>query len=452
MGQNVCTKMLSPSPETQHFTRAVTELASKRTVITTRAIFNDQGIKIVEKGVAVQPNLYARLMQHHLSAPLEDSVSSPNCVSAATLRERLLAALERVPLYARMAAPASTRTLLLETMGRIPLPEAIAFQLTVASEMHPHLLDDLVETALVAAWLAIDPVRTSHARVLQAATVGVLHDIGMLHLHPALLDPHQPLDDAQRRQLYSHPLVSHILAQNQSAYPAEVLQGIADHHEFLDGSGYPRGLTDAQIGPLARILALAEVVVHAHAPGRIVSAQRLSVMLRMNMHRYDETLAKRVLELLRMELDSDTDQPLLPLASNPVHHLLAIDAALNHWPASLPSAHDWLQQRRKDFEAVSGQLQRLRFNLAQVGAAPDQLAQLGEDELDQGLQVELTLLVDEAAWQMRALARQCLHRCSTPTKGTAPPELGAWLQAVDSALVGIVQSRERDRETELESD
>lgn len=432
--------MLSPSQETQHFTRAVTELGSKRTVITTRAIFNDLGVKIVDKGVAVRPNLYARLLQHHLSAPLEESVSSPNCVGPDDLRNGVLAACKRVPLYARMASDPETRRLLLDTVRRIPLPAAIAFQLTVASEMHPRLMDELLETTLVAAWLAMDPHKPSRTRMLHAATAGLLHDMGLLHLDPALLRPHQTIDDGQRRQLYSHPLVSHILAQNQARYPAEVLQGIADHHEFLDGSGYPRGLYGDQIGALARILALAEVVVHAHAPGRVVSELRLSIMLRMNLHRYDETLVRRILDLLHVA--TDPDKAAVPLAANPVAHLLAIDAALQHWPAGLNQPHDWPESRRRDFDAVAAQVQRLHLNLAQVGAAPKQLAYLGEDELDAGLQMELTLLVDEAAWQLRSLTRQFLHRCSNHTEGEKLAELQAWVQATETSLAGIAQARE----------
>lgn len=431
--------MLSPPNATPHFTRAVTELGSKRTVITTRAIFNDQGVKIVEKGVAVQPNLYERLLQHHLSVPLEDSVSSPNCMTPRGLREGAQAACKRVPLYARMANAPETRRLLLDTIQRIPLPAAIAFQLTVASEMHPRLMDELLETTLVATWLAMDTDKPSRTRMLHAATVGLLHDIGMLHLDPALLNPHQRIDDGQRRQLYSHPLVSHVLAQNQTVYPAEALQAIADHHEFMDGSGYPRGLSGDQISPLARILALAEVVVHAHGPGRGVSEHRLSIMLRMNMHRYDEVLVKRLLGLLRV--DAKPKDTTVPLVTNPVAHLLSIDTTLNRWPGDRICQDAWSHRQRKDFAAVASQLQRLRFNLAQVGAAPDQLAQLGEDDLDSGLQVELTLLVEEASWQLQALARQCRHRCSTHPDATMPAELSDWLNAVEIALTDIAQSR-----------
>ena len=63
--------MSETDTDPQHFTRAVTELGEVRPVLTHCAIFNSQGIKIIEQGVAVNLGLYERLMQHRLSAPIE---------------------------------------------------------------------------------------------------------------------------------------------------------------------------------------------------------------------------------------------------------------------------------------------------------------------------------------------------------------------------------------------
>ena len=76
----------TPQTDPQHFTQAVAELGEKQPVIVSTAIFNDKGVKIVEKVTAVKRGLYERLMQHKLSTPIENSVSSTPTVTTETLR------------------------------------------------------------------------------------------------------------------------------------------------------------------------------------------------------------------------------------------------------------------------------------------------------------------------------------------------------------------------------
>ena len=54
-----------------YFTKAVTELGEKRPVVTTEAIFNDRGVKILEKGEAVNASLHDRLIAHKVPVPIE---------------------------------------------------------------------------------------------------------------------------------------------------------------------------------------------------------------------------------------------------------------------------------------------------------------------------------------------------------------------------------------------
>jgi hypothetical protein len=415
-----------------HFIRAVTDLGSQRPVITTQAIFNVHGIKVLENGTAIQPNLYDRLMQHRLSAPLEDCVTSVPSITSAIVQESVAQALERVPLYERMFGDIDSRALLLESVARIPLPNAIAFQLTLACEMRPKLYAHLIDTALVAGWLAMDPPQPSHARVVHATTVGLLHDIGMLHLDPVLLDYRQEIDQALQRELWTHPIISHLLADHQHVYPKDVLQGILDHHEFMDGSGYPRALSAHDLGPMARILALTELVAGANANGRMLTEHRLSVMLRMTMHRYDHDLAKRVLELLRPypEVIGSTR----PLLDNPAAHLLAIHAVLAQWPQQWSAQTTPTERHSADFAFIADQVLGLQHNLARVGAAPEHLDQLGDTQPDRILHTELTLLVEEATWQLRAIERQTRQRWHGEEGHELPAHLAQWLQRVNATV------------------
>ena len=75
----------------------------------------------------------------------------------------------------------------------------------------------------------------------------------------------EPLDvyggDYRGLPLYllpQHIYFGHDLLSGSSSTPSEVLNAILDHHERLDGTGYPRGLKGDEIGQLARMTAICD--------------------------------------------------------------------------------------------------------------------------------------------------------------------------------------------------
>lgn len=416
----------------QHFTRAVLELGQLRQVVTTQAIYNARGIKIIEQGVAVHPGLYERLMEHRLAQPLEDSVASLPTVNGHTLRRGIEAVALQTPFFGRMLASREIREVLLDAVERIQLPDPIAFQLTMANEIRPALYEHLLTTTLVTTWLALAS-GLPRLQLRVAAATGLLHDLGMLHLDPQLLEHTSEINPLQQRQLASHPLVSAALVERHKEYPREVAQAILEHHEFLDGSGYPRHLSGPQISPCGRIMALTELVAGAFAPGREIPESRLSILLRMNTHRYDPAFIDRITALLRPQDESVTALTLEPL-DDPIGCLLEIDQVLTAWPEERIAASNLPDERKKFLLPLAGQAGQLSRTLARVGAAPAQLAQLGQDRLDPHLQTELSLLASEAAWQLRALARQVQRHWRSELDPAIEATLQDWLSQVDAAV------------------
>ena len=418
----------------KYFTKAVTELGEKCQVLTTQAIFNDRGIKILEKGVQVNAGLYDRLMAHTLTIPIEDAVASVPTVNGALLRAQAQAAMREVPFFERLGADPKLRSLLLDVLEKMPLPSPMAFQLTLAYEVRPALFRHSLHMALFAAWMATGPL-VMRFDVTMAAAAGLLHDIGMLHLDPILLAPRDTIHRDQRRQLYSHALISTALIERHHEYPRELLRAVREHHEFLNGSGYPLHLSHQAISPLGRILSLGELVTTILGPEREASELRLSVLLRMNRQRYDETLIERVVQNLQPH--STLHSPCVTLMGDPVHRLLAIDAVLSEWPNDLAQQATLGEARREVMAFMAIHVAQFRRTLATVGVAPQQLAQLGTETRDDFLQMELTLLAQEAAWQLRSLARQTRRRWQRKTDDSYPDTLRAWLNQVDALVASI---------------
>jgi HD-GYP domain-containing protein (c-di-GMP phosphodiesterase class II) len=86
---------------------------------------------------------------------------------------------------------------------------------------------------------------------------GLVHDLGRLGVSNAIWDKQGPLTAAEFERVRLHPyLTQRILASSAELAPLGALA--VEHHERLDGSGYPRGLTGKATTLSSRILAVAD--------------------------------------------------------------------------------------------------------------------------------------------------------------------------------------------------
>ncbi len=97
----------------------------------------------------------------------------------------------------------------------------------------------------------------------------LLHDIGKITLPSDYLSKPTKLTKVEKAVLEIHPEAGYEILNNIH-FPWPVAEIVYQHHEHLDGSGYPRGLTDKDILLEAKIIAVADVVeaMSSHRPYR----------------------------------------------------------------------------------------------------------------------------------------------------------------------------------------
>ena len=417
-----------PSPA---FLQAVADLGAKQTVTTSQAIFNAQGVKLLEGGARVDQGLYERLVSHRLSRPLDECVRADPSVDGKLLREAAEAAMARWPFFALLAPTAMARDSLLRLIGTLPLPRPISLHLDLARNSRPGLFDHSVLMALLCAYLAGQAEGATRDEMADAAAAGLLHDMGMLHIDPALLDADERLSGNRLNPVYVHPLTSSMLVERFDAYPKPVARAVVEHHERLDGSGYPRGLVDEAISPLGRIVALAEVVTAMFDGERAQPEQRVSLLLRINPRRYDAAHVATIHRLLAVPAEpSDAEG----IAAEPlIARLLQLTDVLALWRASsetLSRALDGAQAALVgSLDAQNATLQRMLYD---AGVTREQLGSIaGEVEGNVALRVELWAIAEELLWQLHAAANQLKRRWrGADADAPHPGELTAWFAAV----------------------
>lgn len=87
---------------------------------------------------------------------------------------------------------------------------------------------------------------------------GYLHDIGKIGIRDEVLLKPGALDDDERARIQQHPTIGHEILAAVGLEP-EVLTGVVFHHERLDGSGYPLGLSGDEVPLMPRVIMVADV-------------------------------------------------------------------------------------------------------------------------------------------------------------------------------------------------
>ncbi|SHN87554.1 HDIG domain-containing protein [Bradyrhizobium erythrophlei] len=93
-------------------------------------------------------------------------------------------------------------------------------------------------------------------RLGMAAT---LHDIGKARIPLSILDKPGRLDPKENEIMRQHPAIGHELLKALPDISQEILDGVRHHHEYLDGTGYPDGLSAGKISDLVRLLTISDI-------------------------------------------------------------------------------------------------------------------------------------------------------------------------------------------------
>lgn len=127
-------------------------------------------------------------------------------------------------------------------------------------------------------------------------------DIGMTQLPPELLDQAENLTETQRRIIRAHPIMGADLVCKSPQMDIQILGIIENHHERVDGSGYPRGMQGAEIPLLARIAGMVDtydamITPRPYAKARTSNEATLE-LLDCSGHQFEETLVEQFVQAI----------------------------------------------------------------------------------------------------------------------------------------------------------
>jgi len=149
--------------------------------------------------------------------------------------------------------------------GMIDSSEIFVIHHLSNNESYPY--QHAVAVGLLCGYIA-NKLKYPKGEVVQAALAGILADCGMAKINPRILQKKSALTIQEFAEVKNHPKYSYHMVHDLPLLKEGAKIAVLQHHERLDGSGYPISLKSNQIHPIAKIIAVADTY-HAMTSERL---------------------------------------------------------------------------------------------------------------------------------------------------------------------------------------
>jgi putative nucleotidyltransferase with HDIG domain len=148
------------------------------------------------------------------------------------------------------------------------LESAVEAMASIAEIRDPYTAGHQIRVTALACAIAAE-MGLSAETIADIRMGGMLHDIGKMYVPSEILSKPGKLSEIEFMMIKNHPQIGYDIVK-KIEFPPLVAAMVLNHHERLDGSGYPHGLKGDDIVLEAKILAVADVVeaMSSHRPYR----------------------------------------------------------------------------------------------------------------------------------------------------------------------------------------
>lgn len=103
-------------------------------------------------------------------------------------------------------------------------------------------------------WLGYD-----EKSILELSITGLLHDIGKLRIPEEIINKPSKLTQDEFELMKKHSLYGYEMVMESGGFSQDILLGVLQHHEKVNGTGYPEGLKGGDIHEYAKIIAVCDI-------------------------------------------------------------------------------------------------------------------------------------------------------------------------------------------------
>ncbi len=276
------------------------QASQTRNVILSQDVFTLDGRQLAAQGEKFDHTLCGLMQDAELSRPVVELVAIESVFDAASLLGAFDIWIQKDPGLKELAQRFPHDKLLQNYCESLCQFAQIRQYLTLLAIQLP----EVFEQALFCAWMGVLIVESESRDTNDACDMffaGLCHDLGKLWLPPDLVCSSKPYRADERKTMQGHCELGREMLNAIKRFPTRVSRAVWEHHENLDGTGYPLGRLSAMISRHGQMLnaldCLQAIYVKRYKPASRTLFDLVAV-LRMNGHGRFGAQGKRLIAVL----------------------------------------------------------------------------------------------------------------------------------------------------------
>ena len=267
------------------YTNHLASVSESHAVIASEDICNSQGQLVIPKGQVIDAKASEKIVKFKLLRPIEQSISIENELDAQSLFHAILIFIQSNPHFTEIYEQQDIAEQIKACCSLLCQHDLLRQKLTVLSVQLPQIFDQ----GIFCAWFTVATAMYKQRKLNDIANhfiAAMCHDVGLLHIDPDIIQKKKPLSNEEWRQIQSHPIISHKILTSIKNLDKSIAIAVLEHHEHLDGTGYPRNLVSEQLDEFGQTLKLIEstyAIYRKHFKPRDRSLHDLIPIVQMNV-------------------------------------------------------------------------------------------------------------------------------------------------------------------------
>lgn len=238
-----------------------------------KSIYNENGIPLLSKGVSLTDKTIQRLIRQGVSyVYIEDKATEDIVIESAVSEElRIEATQEIKEIFHEISnAGLEKKSFLLDKQGK-KMGEIVK-KLLAEIQQQPKQLSMLADIFVTDQYVFQHSLNVTiyslalgislqfpQKKLLEIGVGSLLHDIGKIFIDQKILNKKGRLTDEEFEVIKTHTELGFDFLRQHIEIPSVVAHCAYEHHERLDGSGYPRGIKKNEIHPYGKLIAITDV-------------------------------------------------------------------------------------------------------------------------------------------------------------------------------------------------
>jgi HD-GYP domain-containing protein (c-di-GMP phosphodiesterase class II) len=242
----------------KHYLNHLNEINKHNKIVLSEDIYNQHGALIVKKGKEITRELTCQLAKHKLVKPIDESITLTNLISYKAIVEQYSKLLHNLGVIDSIKESGyfeqTTRSIKL--LFRYPL---IIQKLTVLEQRLPDSFSRSLSTSCIA--LGVCKELNLSAEVTENIFIAnFISDVGLLHLDPIIISKVGNYTAKEWEMMQGHVVIAKFFSDQVPMLSSQISRALLEHHERMDGFGYPFGKKASELSIEGQVLAIVDKV------------------------------------------------------------------------------------------------------------------------------------------------------------------------------------------------